>query len=601
MRLALGLMLLLLAAPAAAEPTYGLSLLGPPKLPADFQHFPYANPDAPKGGTVVRAANGSFDSFNSFVVRGSAAAGIGQIYDTLLANNDDEASAMYCHLCQTVDVAADHLSVTYTLRPEAKFNDGTPVTAQDVVWTFNTLVAKGLPAYRAYYGDVKDVVADGDRKVTFHFKSAENRELPLILGQFAILPEHWWKGKDFSAPLSDPPLGSGPYKVDSFVAGRTITYKRVPNWWATNIPTGRGLYNFDTVRYEYFRDPTVTLEAFKAGQVDFRTEGSAKNWATAYDFPAVAKGLVKKETVPQHLPTGMQAFAMNTRRAVFKDRLVREALNQVFDFQWMNKNLFYDQYTRTESYYSNSDFASSGLPTGAELALLEPFRAKLPPSLFTEPFKLPVTDGSGNNREGLKRALELLSKAGWTVKERKLVDANGNQMHFELLLNEPAFERVGLPYVQSLQRLGIDAQIRTIDAAQFQKRMDDLDFDMAIATFPESESLGNEQTQFWSCSSANQPGTQNLVGVCDPVVDALVTKLVSAPDYATLVTTAHALDRVLLWGWYVVPNWYLQQVRIAYWNRFGHVDVPVRIGVAFEAWWVDPKLAAATDAARSAR
>ena len=482
------------------------------------------------------------------------------------------------------------LSVAYTLRPEAHFNDGTPVTAEDVAWTFNTLREKGLPAFRAYYAEVADAAAEGDRRVVFHFKTAENHELPMILGQIAILPEHWWKSRDFSAPLTEPPLGSGPYRVESFASGRSITYRRVPDWWAANLPTGRGLNNFDVVRYEYFRDPTVTFEAFKAGQIDFRTESSAKNWATAYDFPAMGQGLVKKEAVPQHLPTGMQAFVMNTRRPVFQNPLVREAVNQVFDFQWMNKNLFYDQYTRTESYFSNSDFASSGVPQGAELALLEPFRAKLPAALFTQPFKLPVTDGSGNNREGLRRALELLAQAGWTIKDRKLVDASGAQMSLELLLSEPAFERIGLPYVQALQRLGIDAHIRTIDAAQFQKRMDGLDFDMAEAQFPESESLGNEQAQFWGCAVANEPGTQNLAGICDPAVDALVARVISAKDYDGLVTAARALDRVLLWNWYVVPQWYLQQVRIAYWNRFGYVPVPVRIGVAFEAWWLDPAL-----------
>jgi microcin C transport system substrate-binding protein len=598
MRLAVALFLLF-ATPAAAEPTYALSLLGTPKLPADFQHFPYANPDAPKGGSVTLGANGSFDSFNNFVVRGTAAAGIARLYDTLLADNDDEASTMYAHLAQSVDVAADHMSATYTIRPEAHFNDGTPVTAEDVAWTFNTVRDKGLPAFRAYYADVANVTVDSERVVTFHFKTAENHELPLILGQIAILPEHWWKGRDFSAPLSEPPVGSGPYTVASFEPGRSITYRRVPNWWAANLPTGRGLYNFDTIRYEYFRDPTVTFQAFKAGQIDFRTESSAKNWATAYDFPAVTQGLVKKAEVPQRLPTGMQAFVMNTRRPVFQNILVREAVNQVFDFQWMDKNLFYDQYTRTESYFSNSDFASSGIPQGAELALLEPFRDKLPPALFTQPFKLPVTDGSGNNREGLRAALELLQKAGWTIKDRKLVDANGNQMSFELLLNEPAFERVGLPYVQALQRLGIDAHIRTIDASQFQKRMDDLDFDMAEAVFPESESPGNEQAQFWGCAVANEPGTQNLAGICNPVVDALVGDVIAAKNYDALVTATRALDRVLLWGWYVVPQWYLQKVRIAYWNRFGYVHVPVRIGVAFEAWWVDPALAKATDAARA--
>jgi microcin C transport system substrate-binding protein len=602
MRIALALLTLLLAAPAVqAQPTYGLSLLGPPKLPADFTHFPYVNPDAPKGGTVVLAASGSFDSFNPFVVRGTAAAGIGMVWDSLLANNPDEASAMYAHLAQSVEVAPDHMSVAFTLRPEAHFNDGTPVTAEDVAWTFRTMREKGRPSFRAYYADVTDATVEGDRRVVFHFKSAANRELPMILGQLDILPEHWWKGRDFSAPLTEPPLGSGPYKVDSFDMGRTVTYRRVPDYWAANLPTGRGLHNFDVERYEYFRDPTVTFEAFKAGQVDFRVENVAKQWATGYDFPAVAQGLVKKELVEQHLPTGMQAFAMNTRRSVFHDRRVREALVQVFDFEWMNKNLFYNNYTRTESYFSNSDFASSGLPTGAELALLEPFRAKLPPELFTQPFKLPVTDGSGNNREGLKRALELMHQAGWEVRDRKLVDADGNQMSFEILLNEPAFERVGLPYVQSLQRLGIDARIRTIDSAQFQKRMDELDYDMAITTVGESESLGNEQTDYWTCLAANEPGTSNIAGVCDPVVDALVAHLVASKDHDDLLASAHALDRVLLWGWYMVPQWHLQQVRVAYWNRFGHPTVPVRTGVEFDSWWVDQALAAATDAARASR
>ncbi len=588
----------LAATPAAAEPTYGLSLLGQLQLPADFDHLPDARPDAPKGGSVALAAIGSFDSLNPFIVRGSPASGIGRVWDTLMVDNPDEASTSYAHLAQSVDVAADHRSVTFTLRPEAHFNDGTPVLASDVVWSFNTLREQGRPSYRTYWGDVADAQATGERTVVFHFKTDENRELPMILGQIPVLPEHWWKGRDFSAPLADAPLGSGPYQVERIEPGRTIVYKRAANWWAATLPTGRGLNNFDTIRYEYFRDPTVALEAFKAGQVDFRQEGIAKNWATAYDFPAVTSGLVKRESLPLHLPTGMQAFAMNTRRSVFADRRVRQAMDEVFDFQWMNKNLFYGTYTRTESYFSESEYASSGLPQGAELALLEPFRAKLPPELFTTPFALPVTDGSGNNREGLRRALDLLKDAGWTVKDRKLVNAAGQQMSFEILLDEPAFERIGLPYSQWLGRLGIDAHIRTIDAAQYQKRMDDLDFDMAVAQVPESESLGNEQIDYWSCRSANLPGTANVAGVCHPAVDAMVTDLVGAKTHDDLVTASHALDRLLLWGWYMVPQWHLQEVHVAYWNRFGHPAKPVRTGLDFAAWWVDPALAATTDAAR---
>lgn len=601
MRLIALLAMMLAAAPAVAEPTYGLSLLGALQLPPDYTHFPDADPDALKGGTVSLAAVGSFDSLNPFIIRGSPASGVGRVWDTLMVDDPDESlsTGAYVHLAQSVEVAADRRSVTFVLRPEAHFNDGTPVLASDVVWSFNTLREQGQPFWRTYWADVADVQATDARTVVFHFKTDGNRELPLIVGQLPVLPEHWWKGRDFSAPLTDPPVGSGPYRVGRVEFGRTIEYKRVPDWWAAALPTGRGLNNFDTIRTEYFRDPTVAFEAFKAGQVDFRVENVAKNWATSYNFPAVGKGLVKLESLPERLPTGMQAFAMNTRRPVFSDIRVRQAMDEVFDFQWMNKNLFYGSYTRTESYFSSSEFASSGVPQGAELALLEPYRAQLPPELFTTLFALPVTDGSGNNRDGLRRALALLEQAGWTVRDRKLVNAAGQQMSFEILLDQPAFERIGLPYVQWLGRLGIDVRLRTVDPAQYEKRMDELDFDMAEAGIPESESLGNEQVDYWTCRSANLPGTRNVAGVCSPVVDAMVAKLLQAADRTDLITAAHALDRVLLWGWYVVPQWHVQELHVAYWNRFGHPSQPVRTGLDFAAWWVDPALAAATDAARS--
>jgi microcin C transport system substrate-binding protein len=373
---------------------------------------------------------------------------------------------------------------------------------------------------------------------------------------------------------------------------------RVPDSWQKDLPVMRGLDNFDTRRTEYFRDGTVALEAFKAGQIDFREENVAKEWATAYDFPAVQKGLVKKELLTHHLPTGMQGFGMNTRRSEFKDVRVRHALAMVFDYEWANKNLFFGAYTRTRSYFSNSDLASSGIPEGAERALLDKYRDKLPPDLFTRPFELPVTDGSGNNREELRGALALLEQAGWKVKDRKLVNAEGEPFTFEILLDQPTFERVALPYVQWLSRLGIEARVRTVDPAQFQQRIDTYDFDMIVVVFGESESPGNEQSGYWTCDSAKPEGGYNLMGVCDPVIDALVHEVVSAPDYEHLVTATRALDRVLLSGWYVVPHWYLQSVRVAYWNRFGRPNKPVRTGLAFDSWWIDPTLAAATDAAR---
>lgn len=580
--------------------TYVLTLLDKPGLPPDFAAYPYVNPDAPKGGEAALAAIGSFDSFNGFIVRGTPAADLTRLYDTLLRVDADEASTAYCHLAAVAELPADRSWVAFELRPEARFHDGEKVTAEDVVWTFDTLRSKGRPFYRAYYADVAKAVAESPTRVVFTFTTNKNRELPLILGEMPVLPKHWWAAREFDKPLTDPPLGSGPYQVDRVDFGRSIAYRRVPDYWAKDLPTERGLNNIDVVRTEYFRDATVAFEAFKAGQIDFREENIAKQWATGYDFPAVKRGLVKKEMLRHHLPTGMQGFAMNTRRDIFKDRRVRQAMDLAFDFEWCNKELFYNAYTRTNSYYSNSELACSGAPQGDELKLLEPFRAELPAELFTTEFKLPVTDGSGNNRENLLAALKLLKQAGWEVKDRKLTDKNGNALSFEILLDQPAFERVALPYVQWLSHLGVDARVRTVDPAQYQRLMDEFQFDMTVALFSESDSPGNEQVNYWTSGSAKQPGSDNLMGVVNPAVDALVGQLIVAPDRAHLVTIAHALDRVLLWNWYVVPHWHLQSVRVAYWDRFGRPDKPVRTGVSFDSWWVEPKLAAATDNARRA-
>jgi microcin C transport system substrate-binding protein len=583
---------------AAPERTNGVSLLGEPSLPPDFKFFPFVNPNAPKGGEAALSAIGTFDSFNPFIVRGTPAADVARVWDTLMKANADEAETAYGLLAEVIEIPADHRGVAFELRPEAKFHDGTPVTAEDVAWTFETLRDKGRPFYRQYYADVASVTVEGPRRVVFRFKSDTNRELPLILGQMAVLPKHWWAGRDFDKPLTDPPLGSGPYRVGRFEFGRTLSMDRVPDVWSKDLPVMRGLANFDTRRTEYFRDATVALEAFKAGQVDFREENIAKEWAMAYDFPAVQKGLVKKELLTHHLPTGMQGFGMNTRRAIFKDVRVRHALAMVFDFEWANANLFYGSYARTTSYFSNSELASSGIPTGDELALLDKYRAQLPPDIFTKPFQLPVTDASGNNREVMRGALALLEQAGWKVRDRKLVNADGEPLSFEILLDQPAFERVALPYVQWLSHLGIDARVRTVDPAQFQRLTDTYDFDMIVVSIGESESPGNEQSGYWTCDSAKPEGGYNLMGVCDPVVDDLVKQVVTAPDHAHLVVATRALDRVLLAGWYVVPQWYLQSVRVAYWDRFGRPDKPVRTGLVFDSWWLDPVRAAANDAAR---
>jgi len=594
----------LLATPAGAvEPgrTHALSLLGEPRYPADFPHFSYVNPSAPKGGEVTLGAIGSFDSFNPFVIRGVPAAGITGIWEPLMTSSQDEASTEYAHVAEWVDVAPDLASVTFGLRAEARWHDGKPITSADVAWTFEALRRDGRPFYRAYWGDVTSVETPDPRTVTFRFRDGSNRELPLILGQLIVLPKHWWEGRDFTRPILEAPLGSGPYRVESFEAGRSITFARVPDAWARDLPTQKGTDNFDRLRYEYYRDSTVVLEAFKAGQIDFRQENIAKEWATAYDFPARQRGLVKLDEIRHEIPTGMQAFAMNLRRPVFQDARVREALVQAFDFEWMNANLFFGAYARTTSYFSNSELASSGLPAEDELAVLEPFRAKLPPALFTTPFRLPVTDGSGNNRDGLRRAFELLTSAGWKVRpsDRKLVNPQGEVFTFEILLNSPSFERVSLPYVQALQRLGIEARVRTVDPSQYQARMDSFDYDMTVEVFGQSLSPGNEQRDMWTCAKAKEEGSNNTLGLCDPVIDALVEQVVNAPDRISLISRTRALDRVLLAGHYVVPHWHSRTFRVAFWDKFGRPEVTPRYGLGFDTWWVDPARASALAAARS--
>jgi microcin C transport system substrate-binding protein len=573
--------------PLEMRRTHALSLLGEPALPADFANWPWVNPAAPKGGEMALAAIGSFDSFNAFILRGTPAIGLARLYDTLLAASMDEASTEYSHLAKVIELPADHKGITFELNETARWHDGKPVTAEDVVWTFNTLREKGRPFYRAYWGDVTEVVAEGPRRVVFRFASDENRELGLILGQMPVLPKHFWDGRDFAQPGLEVPLGSGPYKLERFDAGRSVVYRRVADYWGRDLPTMKGTANFDTMRYEYFRDTTVALEAFKAGQVDLRQENVAKDWATAYDFPAFRSGLVKREEIRHELPTGMQGFAMNTRRPLFQDRRVREAMGLMFDFEWMNANLFYGSYARTTSYFSNSELAATGLPSEGELLILSAFRGRVPEELFTSEFRVPVSDGTNSNREAARKALALLQAAGWQVRDRKLVNAQNQPFSFEILLDSPTFERVALPYIQSLQRLGMDARVRTVDAAQYQKRTDDFDFDMTVDLIGQSLSPGNEQRDFWNSEKAKEPGSRNLIGVADPVVDALVELVIAAPDRQALIDRTRALDRVLLWGFYVVPHWHSRSFRVAWWDKFGKPERNPRYGLDLQSWWVE--------------
>ncbi len=624
MRSAALAVLLALTGPAWAQPpgagtvrSHALTILGTPALPPDFKTMPYVNPDAPKGGEVVFGQVGSFDGFNPFILRGNSALGLGSIWqpgvggtssgsagghvwESLLNGSADEVATGYGHLAETVELPADRMWVAFEIRPEARFADGHPVTAEDVVWTFNTLREKGRPSIAVQLADVADAVAESERRVVFHFKSNQNRELPLMVGGLSVLPKHWWATRDFTKPLTEPPLGSGPYKVESFELGRTVTYVRDPNWWARDRPTGRGLFNFDRVRIEYFRDPTVLFQAFKAGQIDWRQENISKQWMTAYDFPAVSNGLVKKEMLPYKLPLGVQGWIFNTRRAQFKDARVREALAQVFDFEWMNKNLFFDLYTRTTSYFGGTENESTGVPGPDELKLLDPFKAQLPPALFSEPFTIAKTDGSGNNRDGLRRALVLLKEAGWTVKERKLVDGDGKQMTITILLQDPSMERVALPYKQWLERLGIEVSLRTVDPAQYERLTDAFDYDLTTLIYPGSELPGNELRDEFSCISATTEGSGNLAGICDKAVDSLIDAAVNAQDRPSLYAATRALDRVLLRSWYMVPQWHDTAFKVAMWDRFGRPTKPVRTGFVLDSWWVDPALAAKTDGARRA-
>jgi len=571
-----------------AGPVHGLSIHGDLKYGPGFAHFAYVNPRAPRGGSVTLPAIGTFDNLNPFILKGVPAAGIATTFDTLTVASADEPSSEYGLLAETIEMAPDRSWVAFTLRAAARFHDGSPVTPEDVIWTFDTLRTRGHPIYRSYYAQVAKVEKVGPRMVRFRFKGGDNRELPVIVGQLPVLSKAYWAGRDFARTTLEAPLGSGPYRVESLEPGRSITYRRVKDYWAAALPVNVGRFNFDTIRYDYYRDGTVALEAFKGGAYDFRSENSSKNWATAYDVPAVRDGRIRKEQIPNEIPTGMQCFVYNTRRAVFRDARVRQALAAAFDFEWTNAHLFYGAYARTRSYFSNSELASRGLPGGAELDILAPFRGRVPDEVFTREYRPPSTDPDGL-RPNLIRALELLKQAGWVVRDMRLVNAEtGRPLTFEILIDDPTWERITLPFVKNLERLGVAARVRTVDSAQYEYRMKQFDFDMTVAVFAQSLSPGNEQVNFWASASAGTPGTRNLAGVRDPVVDRLIDLVIAAPDRPALVARTRALDRVLLWGHYIIPHFHITAFRVAYWNRFGRPAVSPKYDLGFETWWIEP-------------
>ena len=583
---------------------HALSLFGDIKYPADFKRFDYVNPDAPKGGVVREIAVGTFDNFNYVIsgVKGNLAAPILQIYEALTTSALDEVSTEYGLLAEAVSHPDDFSSVIYRLRPEARWHDGQPVTPEDVIFSLDVL-KKNHPFYSAYYRHVVNAEKIGDRDVKFTFDGPGNRELPQIVGQLFVLPKHWWEGtdaqgrkRDVTATTLEIPLGSGRYKIKEFVAGRSLKLERVKNYWGRDINVNIGRFNFDELQFEYFRDNTVALEAFKADQVDWRTENSAKNWATAYDFPAVIEKRVLLEEFPNRISGVMQAFAPNLRRPKFSDPRVRRALNYAFDFEEMNKQIFYNQYKRISSYFDGlEELMATGLPQGNELEILEAVRAEVPPEVFTTAYTNPVGGSPEAVRNNLREAMRLLKEAGYEVRDRKLVDTRtGTQLAFELLAEDPSFEKVMLFYKPSLERLGIAVNVRTIDPTQYENRLREWDFDVVIASWGESRSPGNEQREFWGSKAADTVGSRNIVGIKDPAIDKLIDRVIFAKDRAELVAATKALDRVLLWNHYVVPQWNYPKLRTARWDRFSHPAELPKYGLSGfpDLWWYDAEKAA---------
>jgi microcin C transport system substrate-binding protein len=582
---------------------HGVSLFGELKYPAEFQHFDYVNPGAPKGGSVRMIGLGTFDNFNEVVagLKGSLAAFAGVVSDTLMVPVLDEVETSYGLLAEAVSYPADFASATFRLRAGARHHDGRPVTVEDVIFSMEAF-KKYSPGHAAYYRHVAKMEQTGEREVAFILDAPGNREMPMIIGQLNVLAKHWWEGtdpsgkkRDVGATTLEPPLGNGAYRVKDFVAGRTVVYERVKDYWAKDLGVSIGRDNFDELRFEYFRDGTVALEAFKADQVDWRTENIAKNWATAYDFPAVRDKRVLLEEFPLRSRGIMQAFAFNTRREKFKDPRLRLAFNYAYDFEEMNKQIFFGQYKRITSYFEGTELACSGLPAGQELDILEKVRDKIPPEVFTKPYTNPVGGSRENIRSNLREAVRLLKEAGYEVRNQKLVDARtGEPLSIEMLSEDPSVERVILFYKPSLERLGITVNVRTVDPAQYENRLRNWDFDIIVAVWPESLSPGNEQRDYWGSQAADTLGSRNYIGIKNPAVDALVDRVIFAKDRAELVAATRALDRVLLWNHYVVPQYSTDQTRTARWDRFGHPGVlPKYAEPAFPTvWWWDAEKAA---------
>jgi microcin C transport system substrate-binding protein len=593
-----------LLGPAAAEeaPTrhHALSLIGEPKYPADFTHFDYVNPDAPKGGTARMADIGGFDSLNPVLYRGEKAAGLGLVYESLMSDSIDEPSTSYGLIAEWASYPEDYSAVTFKIRDAARWHDGTPITTDDVIYSLEVNKTAN-PRMGFYYKNVTRAEATGDNEVTFYFDSKGNRELPMIMGQLTILPKHYWTGKDASGNQRDPmkttlepPLGSGPYRIKQAKPGRSVRYERVPDYWGNDLAVNKGQWNYDEIHFDYYRDETVAFESFKAGNLDYWQETSAKNWATAYNFAALRDGYIKRQEVEIKRTQPMQAFVFNLRRPQFQDRRVRQAFNLAFDFEWANKNLFYGQYERVGSYFQNSELAAlPEPPTGSELEILNEVKDQVPAEVFTEIHKNPANNSEQDMRNNLRKAVMLLKEAGYEVKNGVLTNVKtGQPMRVEFLLVSPLFERIVQPYLRNLEKLGIKGAIRLVDSAQYTRRLNVFDYDIIVSTFAQSDSPGNEQRDFWGTEAADREGSMNLIGIKDPAIDKLVDHIIFAKDRDELIAATRALDRVLQWHDFVVPQWFSPDVRIAYWARYGQPErLPGLTPGFLQVWWYDQKLA----------
>ena len=574
---------------SAEEAAHGLSLFGDLKYGSDFAHFDYVAPNAPKGGRLHLATVDTYSTLNPFTLKGTSAAGAGLPFESLLEGSADEADAAYGLVAGSVALAPDRRSVRFVLRPEARWHDGTPITARDVAFSFEILTTEGHPAFANQLAGVERVETAGDHEVTFHLADPDNRKLPLIVGGLSIVSEAYYRDRAFGETTMEPPLGSGAYRVAKVDPGRSVTYERVADYWAARLPLNVGRYNFETVVYDYYRDRTVLVEALKAGEFDVHEEFTSKVWATQYDIPAVEEGWLVKDVLKDNTPSGVQAFFFNTRLPKFQDRRVREAFAYAFDFEWLNKNQFYGLYDRMASYFENSELAARGLPSEAELALLGPHRGDVPGEVFTKAFVPPATDGSGNNRRNLRAARALLEEAGWVTKERKLVNAEtGEPMTVEFLYFEPTFERIYAAFARSLERLGVGVTLRLVDGAQYEERLKTHDFEITTIRFVFSLSPGAELNSYFASSTVDQVGSFNIPGIKDPVVDALIAEVAAATDRPSLIAATRALDRVLLWGHYMIPQWYKGAHHLVYWNKFDRPALKPRYarGV-IDTWWVD--------------